>query len=59
MDDLHVMFDAFAGYLVGMAAVEVVIKPTIVRLSKRFLRVADRAVSWIPDWMYSELDQDS
>ena len=53
------MFDAFAGYLVGMAAVEVVIKPTIVRLSKRFLRVADRAVSWIPDWMYSELDQDS
>lgn len=50
---------SFAGYLAGMAMVEVVIKPTVVRISKQFLRVADRAVSWIPDWMYSELDQDS
>ena len=59
MDDLHMFGISFAGYLAGMAMVEVVIKPTVVRISKQFLRVADRAVSWIPDWMYSELDQDS
>ena len=54
MSDLNMMFDAFVGYLVGMALVEVVVKPTIVRFSKKALSSLDDRVSWVPDFLHEE-----
>jgi hypothetical protein len=54
MSDLNMMFDAFVGYLVGMALVEVVVKPTIVRFSKKVLSSLDDRVSWVPDYLHEE-----
>ena len=54
MSDLNAMFDAFVGYLVGMALVEVIVKPTIVRLSKKALSSLDDRVDVVPDWLHSE-----
>ena len=54
MSDLHAMFDALAGYLVGMTLVEVVVKPTIVRFSKKALGELDDRVSWVPDFLHEE-----
>ncbi len=48
------MFDALAGYLVGMTLVEVVVKPTIVRFSKKALGELDDRVSWVPDFLHEE-----
>ena len=54
MSDLNMMFDAFVGYLVGMALVEVIVKPTIVRFSKKGLGELDDRVSWVPNWLHSD-----
>ena len=54
MSDLNMMFDAFVGYLVGMALVEVVVKPTVVRFSKKALSSLDDRVSWVPDFLHEE-----
>jgi hypothetical protein len=54
MSDLNMMFDAFIGYLVGMALVEVIVKPTIVRFSKKALGELDDRVSWVPDYLHEE-----
>ena len=54
MSDLNMMFDAFVGYLVGMALVEVIVKPTIVRFSKKALGELDDRVSWVPNWLHSD-----
>ena len=54
MSDLNAMFDAFVGYLVGMALVEVIVKPTIVRLSKKALGELDDRVSWVPDFLHED-----
>ena len=54
MGDLQLMFDAFVGYLVGMALVEVIVKPTIVRFSKKALSSLDDRVSWVPDYLHEE-----
>jgi hypothetical protein len=54
MSDLNMMFDAFIGYLVGMALVEVIVKPTIVRFSKKALSSLDDRVSWVPDFLHGE-----
>ncbi len=54
MSDLNAMFDAFVGYLVGMALVEVIVKPTIVRFSKKFLKQVDDRVEVLPDWLHSD-----
>jgi hypothetical protein len=54
MSDLNMMFDAFIGYLVGMALVEVVVKPTVVRFSKKALSSLDDRVSWVPDYLHEE-----
>ena len=54
MSDLNAMFDAFVGYLVGMALVEVIVKPTIVRLSKKALSSLDDRVDVVPDWLHSD-----
>ena len=56
MSDLNAMFDAFVGYLVGMALVEVIVKPTIVRLSKKALSSLDDRVDVVPDWLHSDED---
>ncbi len=52
------MFDAFIGYLVGMALVEVIVKPTIVRFSKKALSSLDDRVSWVPDYLHGEEEQE-
>ena len=54
MEDLHAMFNAFIGYLVGMALVEVIIKPIIVKFSKKALSRLDDRVGVVPDWLHSE-----
>ncbi len=58
MSDLNMMFDAFVGYLVGMALVEVIVKPTIVRFSKKALSSLDARVSWVPDFLHEEEEQE-
>lgn len=57
MSDLNMMFDAFVGYLVGMALVEVIVKPTIVRFSKKALSSLDDRVSWVPDYLHEEEEE--
>ena len=54
MSDLNMMFDAFVGYLVGMALVEVIVKPTIVRFSKKGLAWLDGHVEVLPDFLHEE-----
>ena len=54
MSDLNMMFDAFVGYLVGMALVEVIVKPTVVRFSKKGLAWLDGLFSWVPDFLHEE-----
>ena len=36
----------------GIALVEVLVKPVVVRYSKKLLKLADGHVKWIPDWLY-------
>ena len=59
MTDLHQIFDSTVGFLVGMALIEVVVKPLVVFAGKKTLKVVDRAASvpdWVvPDWLYDEL----
>ena len=59
MADLHVAFDSLVGYLVGMALVETIGKPAVVRFTKSSLKAGDRDASVpdfvIPDWLYEEL----
>ena len=50
---------SFAGYLAGMALVEVVIKPTVVRLSKKGLAWLDGLVFWVPDYLHEEEQEQS
>ena len=54
MSDLNMMFDAFVGYLFGMALVEVIVKPTIIKFSKKALSSLDDRVSWVPDYLHEE-----
>ena len=62
MADLHVAFDSLVGYLVGMALVETVVKPAVVRFTKSSLRAVDRDASvpdWVvPDFLYEELEKE-
>ena len=54
MSDLNMMFDAFIGYLVGLALVEVIVKPTLVKFSKKALSSLDARVSWVPDYLHQD-----
>ena len=54
MSDLNMVFDAFVGYLFGMALVEVIVKPTIIKFSKKALSSLDDRVSWVPDYLHEE-----
>jgi hypothetical protein len=54
MDDLHQVFDALAGYLLGMTLVEVVVKPTMIKIGKKALSSLDDRVDVVPDWLHSE-----
>ena len=59
MADLHQMFDSLIGYLVGMALVEVVVKPLVVKIGKKTLKSVDESAAVpdlvLPDWLYEEL----
>ena len=55
MGDLHAVFDSLVGYLVGMALIETVIKPALVKLTRKGLKEADKHTNdLIPDWLYEE-----
>ena len=54
MTDLHQIFDSLVGYLVGMTLVEVVVKPSLIRLGKQTLSQVDDHVGVVPDWLYRE-----
>jgi hypothetical protein len=38
--------------MIGLALMEVIVKPVVVRYSKKLLKLADNHVKWIPDWLY-------
>lgn len=38
--------------MIGLALIEVIVKPVVVRYSKKLLKLADNHVKWIPDWLY-------
>jgi hypothetical protein len=54
MSDLHAMFDALVGYLVGMTLIEVVVKPSLIRFGKKSLSSLDDHVGVVPDWLYQD-----
>jgi len=59
MDNLQVFFDSLLGYLVGMAFVEAILKPAIVRWTKKALKKTDESLSDVlPDWLYEEKTTD-
>jgi len=59
MTDLHQIFDSLIGYLVGMAFVEAILKPTIVRMTKKTLKNVDESMNdFLPNWMWDETESD-
>lgn len=38
--------------MIGLALMEVIVKPVVVRYSKKLLKLVDNHVKWIPDWLY-------
>ena len=54
MDDLHQIFNSLVGFLVGMTLMEVIVKPSLVRFGKKFLKRVDAQVDVVPDWLHSE-----
>jgi hypothetical protein len=53
MADLHVVFDSLIGYLVGMALVETILKPSLVRMTQKTLKSVDESMNdVIPDWIW-------
>ena len=59
MTDLHQIFDSLIGYLVGMAFVETILKPLIVRMTKKTLKNVDESMNGVvPDWLYEERTTD-
>jgi len=59
MDNLQVFVDSLLGYLVGMAFVEAILKPTIVRLTKKALKKTDESMNdLLPNWMWDETETD-
>ena len=60
MDNLQVFLDSLLGYLVGMAFVEAILKPAIVRWTKKALKKTDESLSdALPDWLWSENETES
>ena len=54
MTDLHQLFDSLMGYFVGMALIEVVVKPSLIRFGKKTLSQVDDHVDVVPDWLYQD-----
>ena len=55
MEDLHAIADSLIAYLVGMALVETVIKPSVIKLTQKGLKEADKHINdLVPDWLYEE-----
>jgi hypothetical protein len=44
--------------LVGFAIMEAIVKPLVVRASKKAMRWMDSHVEWIPDWLYYPLKKE-
>jgi hypothetical protein len=45
--------------IVGMAITEAVLKPIVVRYTRKFLKWLDRApLEWIPDWLHTNPPSD-
>lgn len=63
MENLQLMVDSAAGYLVAMALVETIVKPAVVRLTKKTLKSIDESSSVpdfvVPDWLYEEQEPGS
>ena len=53
MEDLRPILDT----MIGLALMEVIVKPVVVRYSKKLLGLADSRVKWIPDWLYRKKDR--
>jgi endo-1,4-beta-D-glucanase Y len=59
MDNLQVFFDSLLGYLVGMAFIEAILKPAIVRWTKKALKKTDESMNdLLPNWMWDETESD-
>jgi len=59
MADLHQMFDALVGYLVGMTLVETIVKPTLVRFAKKTLKNVDESMNdVVPNWLWDETESE-
>lgn len=43
----------FIDVVLAIIAVEAILKPVTVRLTKRALRFLDNHFSWIPDWLHT------
>ena len=55
MENLNVVFDSLAGYLLGMTLVEVVVKPCLVKIGKSALRQVDESLNdVVPDFLHSD-----
>jgi hypothetical protein len=54
MEDLHQIFDSLVGFLIGMTIMEVIIKPTLVRLGKQALSSLDEQIDVVPDWLHDD-----
>ena len=48
MEHLRLILDT----MVGLALMEAIVKPVVVRYSKKLLKLADGHIKWIPDWLY-------
>ena len=55
MENLNLIFDSLAGYLLGMTLVEVVVKPILVKAGKSALKEIDeRAGDVVPDFLHED-----
>jgi len=53
MEDLRQILDSLVGYLVGMAFVETILKPLVVRMTKKTLKNVDESLNdVVPDWLW-------
>lgn len=48
MSDLRAIVDT----LIALAAMEAVVKPVVVRLTKKALKWADKYIHLVPNWLY-------
>ena len=47
-----------AEVVTGIAFVEVLAKPVVVRYSRKLLELVDSRVKWIPDWLHRRCEHE-